>query len=80
MYRIQANQLPIGKGTLSIGALRQPVLETYNGKYTSSLSSCVTNVTGLESGCYIIVISTFEPQKIGKYDLAINSNYQVEYQ
>lgn len=45
MYRIEASKFPIANGSLNISALRNAVLETYEGgKYTSSLSGCVSPV------------------------------------
>jgi len=44
MYRIEASKFP-SPGSLNISALRNAVLETYEGgKYTSNLSGCVSPV------------------------------------
>ena len=51
-----------------------------DGKYTSNLSGCVTDVKALKQGFYVIVASTFNPQQLGKFSLAVYSNFPVEYQ
>ena len=79
LYRIQATNFPIQKDSLTLSKLREPILETHGGTYTSSLSSCITPCLALEAGCYILVVSTFDPQRLAKYDLAVYSNQQVDY-
>lgn len=63
LYRIQATSYPIARGSLNLNALKNPVLETgEEGKYTSSLSSCVSPVENLERGVYVLIVSTFSAQ------------------
>ena len=66
-YRLGNNSLPVPKGSLTIESLQAPVLETHGGVYSSYLSATVTPVEKLETGVYIVVCSTFNPQCLGKF-------------
>jgi len=41
-YRIQSNRWPPAPGSINIKSLTNPILNTYNGKYTNNLSACVS--------------------------------------
>lgn len=62
LYRIQSGVFPIPGNTLNLKALREPILETAGGKYSSSLSSCLTSCLPLSPGVYVLIVSTFDPQ------------------
>jgi hypothetical protein len=79
LYRIQANSFPVKPGTLSFVAFSNPIMQTgADGKYTSALSGCVSPCTPLPAGVYILVLSTFNPQQLATWDLAIFSSYDIE--
>ena len=79
LFRIQANQFPLPPKSIAVSNMKNPILQTYEGgQYTSSLSGCVTPVQALSQGVYILVPSTFNPQEIGSFDLAVYSSTQID--
>jgi hypothetical protein len=65
---------------LTLSALREPILETGDGKYTSNLTNVVSENMAVPSGLYVIVVSTFDPQQLATYDLAVYTSNPVEFQ
>ena len=71
MYRIQTPGFPPAKGSINLNSLRNPVATTHDGKYTSSLSACVSNRVRVSAGQYMVIPSTFNPQQMGKFELIV---------
>jgi hypothetical protein len=47
LYRYQSNSFPVPPGSVNLSSLHTPILQTADGKYTSSLSNVVSEVDKL---------------------------------
>lgn len=78
LYRVQGHY-PLAAGSMSLNNLAHPVMKTgEDGKYTSQLSACVTAVQPVQAGVYLLVCSTFNPQQLGAFALAVYSNAPID--
>jgi len=62
VYRTNNKTFPIVPGSVDLSKLRNPSLETADGKYSAVLSGAVTKKERLVAGVYMIVASTFDPK------------------
>ena len=73
LYGVPTTQFPLQASAFPIQKLRDPTLSTHDGKYTWSLSSCVSKRKKLEAGVYILVPSTFDPGFIADFQIVLYS-------
>lgn len=71
IYRTNNKTFPLPPGSVDLSKLRNPSLETANGKYTAVLSGAITKKERLPAGIYMIVASTFDPKQYGTFELIL---------
>lgn len=72
MYRVNST-FPIPTDKVSISSLNNPVLVTFNGKYTYSLSAAVSDKKKIQAGVYVIIPTTFDANQFASFDIVIYS-------
>jgi calpain-7 len=73
LYAVSTTNFPLAPTAFPIQKLREPTLSTHDGKYTWTLSGCVSKKKKLEAGVYILVPSTFDPGFVADYQIQIYS-------
>lgn len=69
LFRTNHQQFPLPADKVSLTSLRSALVETNGGKYTWSLSACVSEKIRVPAGVYILVPSTFDPASCAKFQM-----------